>query len=448
LLASYSIYADDVVRVTRHMAVDGGLRWEITQLTSHASAAQASRPAVYRHSYMNISPRLGMAYLVNDTPRWETNLRLGSGVFYDTNDGSVLGLLSDPPFATRTIYADMPFPLTARQLDLSGNDAAGAVDVAYPDAFGPGANLRSPVTYSWSLAVDQTVGGSNKLVASYVGNEARHLHGRGVISLPAPSDLSRLRYEVPGLNSSYEALQVQFQHRTSGNLQVFAAYTWAHALDSAPTYRGGTEPYALSRANSDADRRHVARVGGTYTLPRIAWGWRARSLLNGWSTALNIAIQSGNPFSVTNRSTLLVLPDGQQTLGLANTDSGAAAWVHNAAAPGGWQLNAAAFSQTTAGVLGNSGRNTFRGFSVGQADIAITREYAVNERIRLHIRAEVFNLTNHPSFSNFSSTWGPQAGIPTFGQAQTTLGKSLGDLNPLYQIGGPRNVQLAVRFTF
>jgi len=446
---NYSLFADDVIRITRRLAVECGLRWEWSRLTSSASNLKGSSTPAYRHAYTDFAPRLGMAYFIANRPGWETVLRLGSGVFYDANDGPALSLLSDPPFSSRMIYNDAPFPLTASQLDLSPGSAPNRVDITYPTAFARGSALRSPVTYSWSLAIDQTFSNSTKLVTTYVGNGGRYLRGGGVvIPPPAPDSTSGIRYEVPSLSSRYEALQLQFQHRMSGRLQMFAAYTWAHALDNAPIYRGGPEPYVLSRGNSDADRRHVARAGVTYTLPPIALQWRIRGLLNGWGLALNIAAQSGDPFSVTNGSNLLVLPDGEQTPGLATIDPALTAWIRDPGVPGGWQLNPAVFKQTPVGVVGNSGRNTFRGFAIGQADIALTRECTLKEGLGVQVRADVFNVTNHPTFSNFSNTWGPHATVSNFGQAQGTFGRSIGDLNPLHQVGGPRNVQLAVRFTF
>jgi hypothetical protein len=73
--------------------------------------------------------------------------------------------------------------------------------------------------------------------------------------------------------------------------------------------------------------------------------------------------------------------------------------------------------------------------------------------VHLQFRAEAFNLFNHPSFS----LSGPQYWIfggynPScacgFGGANSTLNNSLGGLNALYQTGGPRSLQIALKLLF
>jgi hypothetical protein len=64
--------------------------------------------------------------------------------------------------------------------------------------------------------------------------------------------------------------------------------------------------------------------------------------------------------------------------------------------------------------------------------------------VRLRFRGEFFNLFNHPNF-------GPRTNSltsPLFGQSTQILASSLAGpdnagFNPLYQIGGPRSIQLA-----
>jgi len=89
-------------------------------------------------------------------------------------------------------------------------------------------------------------------------------------------------------------------------------------------------------------------------------------------------------------------------------------------------------------------------------DLAVRREFPIYERLKLQFRAEAFNIFNHPNFGtinaanycsldpnspSFSSTC-------TFGQATQTLARSLGGLSSLYQTGGPRSMQFALKFIF
>jgi hypothetical protein len=119
--------------------------------------------------------------------------------------------------------------------------------------------------------------------------------------------------------------------------------------------------------------------------------------------------------------------------------------------PGGWAISPEAFAlppidpntgNTTR--QGNSPRNFARGLGAWQMDLAMRREFSIRERLKLQFRAEAFNVFNHPNFGTINSTFGQE----TFGQASATLANSLGILSPLYQQGGPRSLQFALRLMF
>jgi hypothetical protein len=83
-------------------------------------------------------------------------------------------------------------------------------------------------------------------------------------------------------------------------------------------------------------------------------------------------------------------------------------------------------------------------------DLALERQFRITEKVQLRFRGEFFNIFNHPNF-------GPQDNTITdtlFGYSTATLNNSLGaggangGLNPLYQIGGPRSIQLALKLQF
>jgi hypothetical protein len=91
-----------------------------------------------------------------------------------------------------------------------------------------------------------------------------------------------------------------------------------------------------------------------------------------------------------------------------------------------------------------------RGFGAWQADVAFQREFQLTEKVGLRFRGEFFNLFNHPNFGNPTNN----LTSPLFGQSTQTLASSLGSgganggFNPLYQIGGPRSIQLALKLQF
>ena len=84
-----------------------------------------------------------------------------------------------------------------------------------------------------------------------------------------------------------------------------------------------------------------------------------------------------------------------------------------------------------------------RGFGAWQMDVAVRREFPIHERLKLQVRAEAFNVFNHPNFGKVDSLFGSR----TFGQATATLNAS-GTLSSLYQAGGPRSMQFALKLIF
>jgi len=107
------------------------------------------------------------------------------------------------------------------------------------------------------------------------------------------------------------------------------------------------------------------------------------------------------------------------------------------------------FCPPPTGQQGDFGRNVLRAFGAFQADFAVQRQFRLAEGLSLRFRGEFFDVFNHPNF-------GPPIGdltSPQFGYSTQTLANSLGSggpngLNPLYQIGGPRSIQLALKLQF
>ena len=118
--------------------------------------------------------------------------------------------------------------------------------------------------------------------------------------------------------------------------------------------------------------------------------------------------------------------------------------------PGGKIFNKAAFATPPNGQQGDFGRNVLRGFGATQVDFAVQRQFSLTEKLRLNFRSEFFNMFNHPNFGSPNNS----LTSPLFGLSTQTLASSLGSgganggFNPLYQIGGPRSIQLALKLQF
>ena len=142
---------------------------------------------------------------------------------------------------------------------------------------------------------------------------------------------------------------------------------------------------------------------------------------------------------------------GQDSVQRPDVVPGAPFYLYPSGAPGGKVINPAAFTTPVpATAQGDLGRNALRGFGATQLDITVRRQFRFTERLSLQARGDFFNILNHPNFGspiNYLSS-------PQFGQATQMLNNYLGSggqrggLNPLYQIGGPRSIQLALKLEF
>ena len=97
----------------------------------------------------------------------------------------------------------------------------------------------------------------------------------------------------------------------------------------------------------------------------------------------------------------------------------------------------------------NVGRNALRGFDLVQIDLSARRSFPITETINLLFRADLFNALNHPNFANPVSTIGSGLfGISTATIANSQVGGGAFGLNPIFNLGGPRAVQLSLKLQF
>ena len=176
-------------------------------------------------------------------------------------------------------------------------------------------------------------------------------------------------------------------------------------------------------------------------------------MFGNWSTDSIVYARSAPPVNVVTGQD--PFPAGQIETGAfgavrPNLVPGVPLWIANPNVAGGREIDPAAFTIPTGAAQGDLGRNALRGFDAAEVDFALRRQFKLHERLALQARADLFNIFNHPNFGspiNYLSS-------PQFGQSTQMLGASLGTggqsggLNPLYQIGGPRSAQLALKLVF
>ena len=299
-----------------------------------------------------------------------------------------------------------------------------------------------------------------------------------------------------GYTSSYNSLQATLTQRTWKRMNFVLGYTFAHAIDDVSLNRGqqpqdSTRP-GLERSNSDSDLRHRVTMALTYELPsRAGYG----HLLEGWQLNSIVTIQGGLPWNLddgfingsdssltgefSDRWNIVGNPGNIKpsltgvpyfnfsdydpaTRGVALQPQSPQVCIDHAdigqlapkstAVPGGVGLgcyveNGTILVPPNVGTFGNISRNPFRGPRLDNWDFSIVKDTKLSERVSFQLRGEFFNVLNHPHFANPNTQGFVDPSDPsTFGFIFST--PDVAAANPVIGTGGPRNIQIGLKFRF
>jgi Carboxypeptidase regulatory-like domain len=296
--------------------------------------------------------------------------------------------------------------------------------------------------------------------------------------------------------SNYDGLQVTLNARNYHGLSMVAGYTYSHALDDVGAnwdfgYGSGLPQNAhnpsAEYANSDFDIRHRLTVSLTYAIPgRKGFG----QLREGWELNSIITLESPQYWGPMDEGTdaagvgpLPVSPPAQSPIrwsfygktsdfksqkgvgipyfaGASNQAcvTQAAALDGGAVGPSTAALNlfgcyangSSVMIPPPLGQFGNMSRNMFEDTGFRNFDFSLAKNFHFGETMRLQGRVEFFNIFNHPNFAN---PYGGQNGfglndpsVRPFGCGCAT--PDIAAANPAVGSGGPRSVQLGMKFTF
>jgi hypothetical protein len=466
LYINFSAFAQDEWKVSQRLNLSVGLRWEVNPAPSVTQGLkpytiQGSSPEtwtlapqgmpLWQTTWFNIAPRLGAAYILRKTPDWETVVRGGVGVFFDTGQQAGSQGFEGPGFIAYGNFAVGSFPI-APAIPSIVNPPAPPFGYMY--AFDP--HLQLPYALQWNASLEQELGKSQAFTVTYVGaHSGRLLRNNAIIPTSSPiiSAGGNFYFYDNGLTSDFDSLQVQLQRRLSRGLTVLASYAWSHCLD----YGSQNTNYGYyQRGNCDFDVRQNLSTAFSYNLPEVGRGSLVNAALNHWGLDDRFTARTAFPVTLNGNATLNTVTDDYYFEGLnlvpgqptylygANCNSVYASLYQNTLpCPGGRAINPNAFASVTSG-YGDAPRNFTRGFDAVQMDLAVRRDFPIHERLKLQFRTEAFNIFNHPNFGTIN----PMLGQNTFGQATASLASSLGVLSPLYQQGGPRSMQFALKLVF
>jgi hypothetical protein len=275
--------------------------------------------------------------------------------------------------------------------------------------------VNRPYIQSWNLTYERRLPWDMSISAGYVGTKTTHQLGFYNInaSSAGQGQSGQLLFQRFGrtaftgrfdgyLSSNYHALQVALNKPFSKGLFMKAAYTWSKAMNRTDDDGWATidwnDPAAMYKNYGPAgyDRTHIFQLGMVYELPFGKEGSGAlNAIAKDWTLNGVFSAFTGTPFNVTSSGASLNAPGNTQYADLVGTitktgDIGSSTPYYDKSA----------WAPVTEVRPGNLGRNPVRGPGWWNIDFSVFRRFPIGKKVNLELRAEAFNLTNTPHFSN------------------------------------------------
>jgi len=461
---NYGFFAQDDIRLSQTFTLNAGLRYEYNtviherdhRVTNFDIATQTVQPlgkALYEPDRNDFAPRVGFSW--DPYGHGKTVVRGGFGVFYNPQLTGAVTSLTDNTFHNFSVNVfQLLFGTVTCTPPLS---LTFPVPLQLPNCVPSPSNadqiqtkLRDSYSLHYSFGVQQELAPNIVLDVSYAAN-------RG-LKLPAGAAFAGLEFNTQNpftgvralnqnfgderllgdfLNSKYNSMQVALRgHTTRWTYDV--NYTWSHEFDDAVSVFGAfVNPTDPSRdySEGDIDVRNNFTADALYTAPTFRH--LPRVLGEGWQISSIVQSRSGLPVNVTTGQ-LNDFSTPQRPLQVVGVSPRPADYKK----PDN-QINRAAYIVQTLipgnpdSEFGTASRNSARGPDYAQADVSFFKNTHITERFNTQLRADVFNIFNHPNFSN------PDGNLSdaNFGQSTTTIGNLVGN-------GTSRQIQFAFKLTF
>jgi hypothetical protein len=477
---NHSFYAQDNFQVSRRLTLNYGVRWDYNGVIGEKNGrfsrfvpGQGVVPVdqLYDKDWNNFSPRLSAVW--DASGNGKTILRAGWGLYYDSfSQDFFVGQLPFNTFNPGAAYNDIQFSFSPAATLAKGAPAFTGFSAS--DVFTVDPKLRTPYVQVFSANVQRQLGSRAALQVGYVGSQGRKLFRYRDINQPDPQtgvypnpDFVYINHFESTASSSYNSLQTSLRISNWKGLSSTINYTLSHSRDNASDGQdyvpNASQPDdsrnpGAERADSNFDSRHRLTWYFTYDITKPGSHW----LTSGWSLNGVVTVATGMPVNVSylfeddfnGSGQFFGRPDlvGDPFAGTSAPDK---------------YLNLAAFAApcTPDGAgscaggkhFGNLGRNALRGPNYHDVDLSVVKNTKLGPRARLELRLDVFNVFNHPNFTNpllpsfgvdfLANGIDPQTNRGV-GYLPITATPDVGGGNPFLGGGGPRNMQVAVRVSF
>jgi hypothetical protein len=414
---------------------------------------------LYNSPKGNWGPRVALAW----TPPFElipgrqTVIRAGFGIYFDTIplNNFEEGLAQNPsgPTGGVTIVPTAPIPFGVGVASFGTGTPVPPFNITSIQH-----NLKTPNTQVWTLNIQQELGQRFVFQLGYVGNHSVHQLQLLDINQPPPGDaateqarrpFSVLFPDLAQINTissagwaHYNSLQAVLKSNNWHGLTTQVSFTWSHNLDTASEVEDffGTSGFvpqdsrnlAGSYGNSEFDQRRALIFTYVYALPSPRIENALGYVLKDWQLSGTTTMRDGLA------APLLTFGD-ESGVGNFHTRFDCIAPIH-------YQLkdltqpyaSQSSFRTPQPGTFGNCPRDPLVAPGLNAWDISIQRTFRFRERFGLEFRTSFFNAFNHPNFAE------PSPDITTH------IGASAddGSFDSHFGVGGPRNIQFMLKFSF
>jgi hypothetical protein len=309
-----------------------------------------------------------------------------------------------------------------------------------------------------------------------------------------PYDAFYILQENSTGKSNYNALQTSFRITGWHGITSIVNYVYSKSLDNssdgedfepnAAQPNDSTNPQ-LEYGPSNFNIPQRLTWNFAYELPKMGGGWQR--LKNGWGINSVLTLQDGQPFQLNynfeddysgsgngfDRPDVVgpIKYDARNPFNFLDLNSFAIPCTIQSALTSSTITGTAQDCIPGTRHFGDEGRDSLRGPAFKEWNFALFKTTAITERLTMQFRADFFNLLNHPNFANpflpafIADAAGPSNSACNGGGgcgfiangAGREVGNSAyhitatGDVgigNPFLGGGGPRGIQLAVKFNF
>lgn len=508
---NHGFYVQDNFRLSRNLTLNYGMRWdyygvihESNGLISRFDPASASLAmaggkgfgSLYPKDLNNFAPRASIAWDVTGKGRFV--VRTGWGLYYDAfSQDAFIGHApwntSNPGLVYNGVGPGAILRAGSVASPIASNEPVFTDFGPTTDAWTVSQKIRTPYIQNYNLNLQTQLADRVAWQIGYVGSTGKKLFRFRDINQhdPVTGNFPYAAFNVinqfeSSAFSNYNALQTGLNFRAFHGFSSQVSFTWSHAIDNASDVDdyvpNASQPdNSLNprgdKASSNFDMRKNLQWQFTYALPL-----GERGFAKGWSIDGVLKVSSGQPYHLVTldnyngTNEFMERPDivGDPFAGTSTPSRllNLAAF----AAPCAWDP-AATDPITGTGCIfgtqhfGNERRNMFVGPHYRNFDFSISKETKLRENFSMLLRADFFNLFNHPNFSNpilpaffanleynnsvqpDSSNSGCAGGagvcravgqgfLPTTATPDVAIG------NPFVGGGGARDIQLSIRFTF